>query len=144
MPKLLLWTYPPTYYCRKGFYLVLLQGVVNTQCKFWDFDFGWPRNCHGWSVFQRSNLGIDIMQNKYLLYKLTGDAMYSMGPWFFSMFKEVKDGVSSKKNYWKHIQFSTRMVVERACLWNLQTDHDRGLDSPSNNTKEELINHLRA
>ena len=27
------------YYCRKGFYSVLLQGVVNSQCKFWNYDF---------------------------------------------------------------------------------------------------------
>ena len=28
-----------SYYCRKGFYSVLLQGVVNSQCKFWNYDF---------------------------------------------------------------------------------------------------------
>ena len=31
----------PEYYCRKGFYSCILQGVVDVQCKFWDFDFGW-------------------------------------------------------------------------------------------------------
>jgi hypothetical protein len=27
---------PVSYYCRKGFYLCLLQGVVDAKCKFWD------------------------------------------------------------------------------------------------------------
>ena len=38
------------YYCCKGFYSVILQGIIDPQCKFWDFDFGWPVNCHDWSV----------------------------------------------------------------------------------------------
>ena len=87
----------PKYYFRKGFYSVLLQRVVNAQCKFWDFDFGWPRSCHEWSIFQRNNLGIEIMKNKYLPYKLIGDVAYPMRPWFFTPFKGVKDGLSSEK-----------------------------------------------
>jgi hypothetical protein len=26
-----------SYYCRNVFYLVLLQGVIDAKCKFWDF-----------------------------------------------------------------------------------------------------------
>ena len=80
--------YAPEYYCRKGFYSVILQGVVDAQCKFWDFDFGWPRSCHDWSVFQRSTLGIEVMKNKYLPYKLIGDAAYPMRPCFLLRLKE--------------------------------------------------------
>ena len=107
----------PEYYCRKGFYSVILQGVVDAQCKFWDFDFGWPGSCHDWSVFQRSTLGVEVMKNKYLPYKLIGDAAYPMRPWFFTPFKGVKDGLSPEKNHWNYIQSSTRMVVERALGW---------------------------
>jgi hypothetical protein len=28
-----------SYYCWKGFSLVLLQGVVDAKCKFWYYDF---------------------------------------------------------------------------------------------------------
>ena len=52
----------PEYYCRKGFYSVILQGVVDAQCKFWDFYFGWPGSCHDWSVLQRSTLGVEVMK----------------------------------------------------------------------------------
>ena len=58
------------------------------------------------------------MKNKYLPYKLIGDVVYTMRPWFFTPFKGVKDGVSSKMNHKNYIQSSTRMAVKRAfgCL----------------------------
>jgi len=28
-----------SYYCRNVFYLVLLQGVIDAKCKFWDYNF---------------------------------------------------------------------------------------------------------
>jgi hypothetical protein len=42
---------PISYYCRKGFYLALLQGVVDNRCRFWDYDFGWAGHCHDWALF---------------------------------------------------------------------------------------------
>ena len=36
----------PSYYCRKGYYSVLLQGVVDCQCKLWDYNFGWAESIH--------------------------------------------------------------------------------------------------
>ena len=35
-----------SYHCRKLFYLVLFQGVVDSQCKFWKYDFGWANSIH--------------------------------------------------------------------------------------------------
>ena len=93
----------PEYYCRKGFYSCLLQRVVDVQCKFWDFDFGWAGSCHNWSIFQRSQLGIDVMNNKLLPYRLIGDAAYPMRPWFYSPFKGVQDGLSREKTHWNFI-----------------------------------------
>lgn len=29
-----------SYYCRKRFYLALIQVVLDAQCKFWDYNFG--------------------------------------------------------------------------------------------------------
>ena len=42
-----------SYYCRNGFYSILLQGIVNCQCKFWDYDFNWAGNIHDRSLFQK-------------------------------------------------------------------------------------------
>lgn len=37
---------PTSYYCRKGYYSALFQGVVDARCRFWDYDFGWAGRCH--------------------------------------------------------------------------------------------------
>jgi hypothetical protein len=48
---------PTSYYCRKGFYSAFLQGVVDSQCRFWDYDFRWAGRCHDWTLFQNQTLG---------------------------------------------------------------------------------------
>ena len=49
---------PVSYYCRKGFYSCLLQGIVDLKCKFWDYDFGWCGRIHDWALFQKTEIGI--------------------------------------------------------------------------------------
>jgi hypothetical protein len=44
------------YYCRKKFYSVLLQGVVDSQCKFRNYDFGWAGSIHDWVYFKNQKL----------------------------------------------------------------------------------------
>lgn len=44
---------PVAYYCRKGYYSCLLHGVVDVDCKFWDYDFGWVGRIHDWALFQK-------------------------------------------------------------------------------------------
>ena len=34
------------YYCRKSFHSVILQGIVDVHCKFWDHEFGWADSLH--------------------------------------------------------------------------------------------------
>ncbi len=31
---------PKSYYCQKGFYSTLIQGIVNAKCNFWDYCYG--------------------------------------------------------------------------------------------------------
>jgi hypothetical protein len=105
---------PTSYYYRKGFYSALLQGVVDSHCRFWDYDFGWAGRCHDWTLFQNSDIGKRIMRGELIPYKLIGDAAYPMRPWFYSPFKGEKEGLSRAKAHWNFIQSSTRMAVERA------------------------------
>jgi hypothetical protein len=105
---------PTSYYCRKGYYSVLLQGIVDSKCRFWDYDFGWVGRCHDWTLFQNSDIGKRIMRGELLPYKLIGDAAYPMRPWFYSPFKGEKEGLPRAKCHWNFIQSSTRMAVERA------------------------------
>ena len=58
------------------------------------------------------------MNNKYLPYKLIGDAAHPMRHWFFTPFNKLKDVLFHEKIHWNYIQSKTRMAVERAfgCL----------------------------
>ena len=105
---------PTSYYCRKGFYSTLLQSIVDSKCKFWDYDFEWAERCHDWTLFQNSDIGKKVMKGELLPYKLIGDAAYPMRPWFYSSFKDEKDELPRTKAHWNFIQSSTRMAVERA------------------------------
>ncbi|XDV20439.1 hypothetical protein PO909_025766 [Leuciscus waleckii] len=49
-------SYPTDYYNRKGWYSVLLQGLVDHTYSFLDFDVGWPGKCHDAYVFECSRL----------------------------------------------------------------------------------------
>ncbi len=83
----------------KGFYSILLQGVVDAKCKFWDYDFGWVGCCHDCTLFQKSKVGKKMMKVAFLPYKLIGDATYSMRPWFYySSFKGEKEGLPRTKH----------------------------------------------
>jgi hypothetical protein len=37
---------PKSYYCFKGFYSTLIQGIVDAKCMFWRFDYGWIGSIH--------------------------------------------------------------------------------------------------
>jgi hypothetical protein len=59
-----------SYNCWKGFYLVLLQGVIDAKCKFWDYDFG-HASCYGdWTLFQKFDIAKKIMKGTFLPLKL--------------------------------------------------------------------------
>ena len=105
---------PVSYYCGKGFYSYLIQGVVDSKCKFWDYDFGWCGRIRDWTLFQKIEIGKKTMKGAFLPFKFIDDATYPMRPWFYSPFKGEKDGLSREKAFWNFIQSSTRMAVERA------------------------------
>ncbi len=44
---------PKSYYCQKGFYSTLIQGVIDAKCSFRDYDYGWVGNIHDWALFQK-------------------------------------------------------------------------------------------
>ena len=44
------------YYNRKGFHSIVLQGVVDHQCKFMDVYIGWPGSVHDARVLANSNV----------------------------------------------------------------------------------------
>ncbi len=102
-----------SYYCWKGFYLALLQGVVDAKCNFLDYDFQWVVHCHEWKLFQKFNTSKKITKGVFLPYKLVKDVAYTIRPWFYLPFKCEKDGLIRAKTYWNFIQFNNWMVIKR-------------------------------
>ena len=74
---------PTAYYCRGGYYSFLLQGIVDNKCRFWNYDFEWVGRCHGWTLFQNSEIGKRMTRDELLPYKLICDAAYPIRPWFY-------------------------------------------------------------
>ncbi len=68
------------YYCRKWFYSVLIQGVVDVKWKLWDYDFGWVGRKHDWTLFQKIEIGKMTMSGTFLPYKLVDGAAYPRHP----------------------------------------------------------------
>jgi hypothetical protein len=64
------------YYCRKSFHSTLLQGIVDANCIFWNYKFGWTGSLYEWIVFRQTKIGRTCVEGKFLLYKLIGDVTY--------------------------------------------------------------------
>jgi hypothetical protein len=68
------------YYNRKGFYSVLLQGVVTSKCIFWVFDIGWAGSMHDANLWTRLDIEKFCEAGKLTPYALMGDAAYPCRP----------------------------------------------------------------
>jgi len=88
---------PKSYYCWKGFYSTLIRGGIDTKCSFQDYDYGWVGKIHDWALFQKTELGNQVMKDKFLPYKLVGDVTYPMRPWFYYPFKGDENGLPKYK-----------------------------------------------
>ena len=102
------------YYCRKSFHLALLQGIVDTKCVFWDYEFGWAGSMHDRTLFQLTKVRRYCIKGKFLLYKLIENCAYTVRPWIYNPFKRCAEVLEGYKANWNFIQSSIRMCVERA------------------------------
>ncbi|KAM9424168.1 uncharacterized protein KZ484_010982 isoform 2-T2 [Pholidichthys leucotaenia] len=117
--------HPADYYNRKGFYSVLLQGVVDHKLKFWDINVGWPGTVHDARVFASSSL-YHRGQNGTLLPGWTetfegvdvplvilGDAAYPLLSWLMKPFPEGS-GATWEQTQFNHRLSQARVTVKRA------------------------------
>ena len=88
--------------------------IVDKQCRFWDYEFGWACSVHDWAVFQVIKIGRAGMEGKLHPYKLIEDATYPVRPWMYCLFMGRKTELSQICANWNFNEFSTRMCVEGA------------------------------
>lgn len=113
------------YYNRKGFYSVILQGLVDFRGHFLDIYAGWPGKVHDARVFSNSALyakGRDgklfpdwseRMGNCNVPLVILGDPAYPLLPWLMKPYTENEHTPQSKKLF-NYRQSRARMVVENA------------------------------
>ena len=113
------------YFNRKGYYSIIIQGVVDYRGKFIDAYIGWPGKLHDARVFynssfyRKANSGILFPNWSRCLYEtdvpliILGDPAYPLLPWLMKPYSETTNITPEEKhyNYW---QSRARMVVENA------------------------------
>lgn len=119
---------PEDYSTRKGFYSVLLQGVVDHNLKFWDISVGWPGRVHASKVLEKSSL-YQRAQNGTLLpcwtetfesvdvpLLILGDAAYPLLPWLLRPFPEDERcrGATQAQTTFNRQLSQARTSVDRA------------------------------
>jgi hypothetical protein len=66
---------------------------------------------HDYVLFQKTDVGSYVMKDKFSPYKLIGDVVYPMQPWFYYLFEGEKDGLPIYKTHLNVIQSNKRMLV---------------------------------
>jgi hypothetical protein len=92
----------------------LIQRIVDQNVVFGIMIIGWwVGSIHDSTLCQKVDVRSHVMKEKFLLYKLMGNVVSPMWPWFHSPFKGEKDGWPRYKTHWNFIQYDTRMLVEK-------------------------------
>lgn len=113
------------YYNRKGFYSMLLQGIVDADYCFLDICIGWPGSVHDARVFVHSPIYSQITEEDLLPDKpmsinginvplfLIGDSAYPLQTWLMKPFPQSGVLTSEMRQYNYRI-CRARIVVENA------------------------------
>ncbi|GAQ93411.1 hypothetical protein KFL_015080010 [Klebsormidium nitens] len=106
--------WPADYYNRKGYHSILLQGIVDFNSCFWNYDIGWAGSLHDYNLFKRSKAFDRCEDGSLQGFSLVGDAAYQPRTYMLTPFLGCKEGLSRERAFWNFIQSSTRMPVECA------------------------------
>ena len=113
------------YYNRKGWYSMILQGVVDHSYRFIDINIGWPGSVHDARVLSHSSLYKKITEENYLPHDpmsvggvdiplfLIGDSAYPLRTWLMKPFTHGSYLNSQQKTY-NYRLCRARIVVENA------------------------------
>jgi hypothetical protein len=106
--------WPADYYNRKGYHSILLQGIVDSNSCFWNYDVGWAGSLHDYNLFKRSKAFDNCERGSLQGFTIVGDAAYQPRTYMLTPLLGCKEGLSRERYFWNFIQSSTRMPVECA------------------------------
>ena len=116
---------PNSYYNRKRFHSVVLQGISDSQCRFIDVSTGYPGRMHDARVFRISRIGKDAENGRLpraplmmigqvsVPPLLLGDPAYRVMPYCMKPYPEGQGCTNEKRNFNRHLS-SKRVVIEQA------------------------------
>lgn len=105
-----------SYYNRKGFYSVLLQGTCNAQSVFIDCFIGWPGSSHDSRVWKNSSLYKMLSENENSIPNnshLVGDSAYPLDKFIMVPYRDNGHLTRAQKKF-NHLLSSKRVVIEHA------------------------------
>ena len=113
------------YYNRKGYYSVLMQGLVDFRGRFMNVNIGWPGKVHDARVFANSVCYKDgcagnlfpnwkkTLKNVEVPLLILGDPAYPLLPWLMKPYADYP-GITAKERNYNYRQSRARMCVENA------------------------------
>ena len=99
------------YFNRKGWYSMLIQGLVDANYRLMDVCVGWPGSVHYARVFAHSSLYKEIEHNKILPNKtisilgtniplyMIGNSAYPLKSWLMKPFPHNTELITQQRNY---------------------------------------------
>nr|XP_011453793.2 putative nuclease HARBI1 isoform X1 [Crassostrea gigas] len=103
-----------SYYNRKKFHSIILQGVCKNDLLFTDINVGWPGRVHDAKVLRNSNLWeAGFEKCAHGRYHILGDAAYPLKQWLLTPHRDNGHLNQQQRRY--NLQLSSkRQVIERA------------------------------
>lgn len=106
-----------SYYNRKGFHSVLLQGIYNAKKEFIDVYCGWPGSTHDARMWQNSPIYQKLSENHEQMLPpntyLLGDSAYPLQVFIMVPFKN-NGHLTHAQNQFNIRLCSTRVIIEQA------------------------------
>ena len=116
---------PSDYYNRKGFYSIVIQGVVHSKGCFIDVNIGWPGKVHDARVLTNSTCyrkatSRNLLPNLKRVINgveipllILGDPAYPLFPWMMKPFAD-NGQLTADEHHYNCLQSRARMVVENS------------------------------
>lgn len=105
---------PNSYYNRKKFHSIVLQGICKDNLQFIHTNIGWPGRVHDAKVLRNSSIWEEGYQKcRYGRNHLLGDGAYPLKVWLITPYRD-NGHLTRQQKYFNKCLSSKRQVIERA------------------------------